>query len=377
MKGKKCFGLLLVFFIIFGLSLSVSSDANAVSTYAAANRFLYNYDLGSTATQQWSAPVRYNEYGSVTFTHLYGTQINTYPTAVPTGQYVNVTGKLNISVLRKSNYESYFSWQQLENLTVVCGWGNSSLVTDSASIYYVKGTWRGDIPNVWSNANVSYLDINFNWSGHFNGSYNGISSGDLLSCAIRSKDGYSFGNWIGIGSLNTDYVYASNASFESYLSVETSQDIDTNAINGVTNAVVDMTNQMNAANERIIQQNDQIGDLIRQQNNQDQQDRNNMESQQSDSQADADDSQVAAESTGTTLLAAFTGFVNALTSASPSNCNIDMDLGNLDLGVVNLCQLSLPQPFPTIASIMLILFCVPLSIATARKVINLFRSFQG
>lgn len=112
-------------------------------------------------------------------------------------------------------------------------------------------------------------------------------------------------------------------------------------------------------------------------NEKDEEDRTNIESQQSDSQSGADDSQDAAESTGTTLLGAFTGFVGALTSASPSNCNIDMDLGNLDLGVVNLCQLSLPQPFPTIASIMLILFCVPLSIATARKVINLFRSFQG
>lgn len=111
-------------------------------------------------------------------------------------------------------------------------------------------------------------------------------------------------------------------------------------------------------------------------NEKDNQDRDNIEQQSSETDSASSDSSSDAEATGTTLLGAFTAFVGALTNAQPSNCNIDMDLGNLDLGVVNLCQLSLPQPIPTIASIMLILFCVPLSIATARKVINLFRSFQ-
>lgn len=109
---------------------------------------------------------------------------------------------------------------------------------------------------------------------------------------------------------------------------------------------------------------------------QSQEDRDNLEQQSSDTESGADDSQQEAESTGTTLLSAFTSFVGALTSASPSNCRLNMDLGNLDLGNVNLCSLSPPVEFQSIASIMLILFCVPLSIATARKVINLFRSFQ-
>lgn len=111
-------------------------------------------------------------------------------------------------------------------------------------------------------------------------------------------------------------------------------------------------------------------------NEKDDEDRSNLESQSSDTDSASESSSQDAENTGTTLLGAFSAFVTALTSASPSNCNLDMDLGNLDLGVVNLCQLSPPQPIPTIASIFLILFCVPLSIATARKVINLFRSFQ-
>lgn len=108
----------------------------------------------------------------------------------------------------------------------------------------------------------------------------------------------------------------------------------------------------------------------------DDEDRSNIESQQSDSESGADESQGDAEQQGTTLLAAFTSFVNALTSATPSNCRIDMDLGNLDMGNVDLCQLSPPAGFSALASVFMILFCVPLSIATARKVISLFRSFQ-
>lgn len=100
----------------------------------------------------------------------------------------------------------------------------------------------------------------------------------------------------------------------------------------------------------------------------------------SDAQDDAEDTADAqgsqAESRGTTILQAFISFVNALRNVTPSNCNIDMDLGNLDLGVVNLCSLSPPAEFQAISSILLIGFCVPLSISTARKIIALFRSFQ-
>lgn len=119
-----------------------------------------------------------------------------------------------------------------------------------------------------------------------------------------------------------------------------------------------------------------IESALEEQNQKDDEDRSNLESQQESSSTDAGTSADAANQQGTTLLAAFTSFVNALTSATPSNCRLDMDLGNLDMGNVDLCQLSPPAGFSALASVFMILFCVPLSIATARKVISLFRSFQ-
>ena len=111
---------------------------------------------------------------------------------------------------------------------------------------------------------------------------------------------------------------------------------------------------------------------------QDQQDRQDLQDTSDDAEASADSSGEQAESTGSTLLQAFTSFVGALTSASASDCTINFNvMGYINGGNVDLCRLNLPSAFQAISSLVLIGFCVPLSIATARKMINLFRSFQG
>lgn len=185
-------------------------------------------------------------------------------------------------------------------------------------------------------------------------------------------------NWGNPTSFDIDI---SSAAYTTLSDVPTSSQISSiqNSLNGLYN-----TNQSILANTDLIIQTIQdafddttrTADAVEEQNRRDDEDRDNIEQQSSNIDDSASDSQSDAQSTGTTLLSAFTAFVNALTNANPSNCNIDMDLGNLDLGVVNLCQLSPPSGFTTLSSIFMILFCVPLSIATARKVISLFRSFQ-
>lgn len=104
--------------------------------------------------------------------------------------------------------------------------------------------------------------------------------------------------------------------------------------------------------------------------------RDEAEDAQNQAQTDGSTSQTDATTDGQTLLQAFQSFVNALTSASPSNCNIPMDTGYINFGSVNLCSLNPPPAFQAISSIVVIGFAVPLSIACARKIIDLFRSFQ-
>ena len=165
---------------------------------------------------------------------------------------------------------------------------------------------------------------------------------------------------------------------ENYLhSIDSNDLISAQRLLLILNALNSLSSSTSISQQQVVDSISETNEFLEQQQEQDQEDRDNIEQQSSDIDSDASDSQQDAENTGTTLLAAFSSFVTSITSASPSNCNLDMDLGNLDLGVVNLCQLSPPAGFSTLASIFLILFCVPLSIATARKVISLFRSFQG
>lgn len=92
--------------------------------------------------------------------------------------------------------------------------------------------------------------------------------------------------------------------------------------------------------------------------------------------ADSSSSSQQATSSGTTLLSGFQAFLGALTGASPSNCVINADMGNMNLGSIDLCQLDPPPAFQAISSIMVIGFTVPLSLALGKKMIALFRSFQ-
>ena len=87
--------------------------------------------------------------------------------------------------------------------------------------------------------------------------------------------------------------------------------------------------------------------------------------------------QVSVTTDGQSLLQAFQSFLGALTNASPGNCNINMDTGFIDFGVVNLCSISPPPAFQAISSIVVIGFAIPLSLACARKIIELFRGFQS
>lgn len=186
-----------------------------------------------------------------------------------------------------------------------------------------------------------------------------------VGIGLQPNEYFAVGGW---------YLYLSKN-----LAPTTNVNIDTQSIvNAINNA--DNAQAINNQTQKIEQQTEAINDVkdsIDQQNQQDQHDRQDLQDTQSDADTSADGSSQQAEATGSTLLQAFTSFVGALTSANPSDCSIDFNImGYINGGRVNLCQLSLPPAFQAIGSLILIGFCVPLSIATGRKVIELFKSFQ-
>lgn len=105
---------------------------------------------------------------------------------------------------------------------------------------------------------------------------------------------------------------------------------------------------------------------------------------QEKTQEAVDDSQAAGGSsssdaqTGTTgLLNAITGAVSVISSAQPTNCKINGNMGNLDIGQLDLCANPAPAFVQTIGSLILILMCVPLAISLFNRFIAIFRSFQS
>lgn len=96
-----------------------------------------------------------------------------------------------------------------------------------------------------------------------------------------------------------------------------------------------------------------------------------------DSQAAGGSSSSDAQTGTTGLLNAITGAVNVISAARPTNCKINGNMGNLDIGQLDLCANPAPAFVQTIGSLILILMCVPLAISLFNRFIAIFRSFQS
>ena len=323
MKGKKCFGVLLALSIIFGLSLSAYLDVNAINNY---NGSIDNFRINNTTNT----------------TNQVSTTISSNNSFFALELFPN-------STIDTSNYNRmrlFFSYSgtvgpfDQRGMVSACGFIGSN----DNRVSVISSQYEPIVYNTVYPSNYFYDDNNR--PSTIDSVEVGLCSYELV-LDISKLDSFSSLKLHG-DFLRVFYVDASSVYHP-----------------GGGNLNNSITLYMQSARYQLY--NDDSATALEELNEKDEEDRNNLESQSSSTESSAESSSQDAENTGTTLLGAFSSFVTALTSASPSNCKLDMDLGNLDLGIVDLCQLSLPQPFPTIASIMLILFCVPLSVTTAIK----------
>lgn len=102
------------------------------------------------------------------------------------------------------------------------------------------------------------------------------------------------------------------------------------------------------------------------------------EDQAEENEQTVEDNSSAAQSTATTLLGVVGQFISVLTSAQPTNCNLNGDLiPHLPLGNLNLCQNSPPAAITALGSLLLIAFVVPLAYHTVKRMLALIGSFQS
>lgn len=113
-------------------------------------------------------------------------------------------------------------------------------------------------------------------------------------------------------------------------------------------------------------------------NDKDDQDRADLENQSSDTSDSADEQGAEASETGTTLLGVFSAFVSALATIHETNCRLpSMTVYGMELGQMDLCTFDVPPGIIALATVGMVFIIVPLSFNLARRLVNLFRSFQG
>lgn len=84
-----------------------------------------------------------------------------------------------------------------------------------------------------------------------------------------------------------------------------------------------------------------------------------------------------AQSGSASLLNVIGAFASIITSAQPTNCNINGNMGNLNIGQIDLCANPVPSFVQIIGSIILVCLVIPFVVIMFNRFISIFRSFQS
>lgn len=137
------------------------------------------------------------------------------------------------------------------------------------------------------------------------------------------------------------------------------------SLSNINSGITNLNSKLNQTNNKI--------DSIQNSLNQAKTDTQNAQNQADSSGGTAtSDSQTAT----TSLLNTITGAVNAISSVSPTNCQLNGDMGHLNIGQMDLCNNPVPTFITVIGSLLLILAIVPLAIHLFNLFISITRSFQ-
>lgn len=130
--------------------------------------------------------------------------------------------------------------------------------------------------------------------------------------------------------------------------------------------------------ESVLPDSTTVGEVEQAIDNARESEKDEYENQADENEQTANDNSSAAQGTATSLLSVVGQFIGVLTSAQPTNCNLNGNLvPHLPLGQLNLCQNSPPAAITILGSLLLIAFVVPLAYHTVKRMLALIGSFQS
>lgn len=130
---------------------------------------------------------------------------------------------------------------------------------------------------------------------------------------------------------------------------------------------------LSGSNDPSLLQLQEISNAIVSMNSRDSQDRTDLQNTSDGAESDASSAASDINNAKTSLLTVIGNFINVVIHPPSSNCVIDADMGNMDLGDIDLCQLSLPPAFAVIGSLLIIGFIIPFAYSLIMTVLSLLK----
>lgn len=264
---------------------------------------------------------------------------------------------------------------------------NTNLVIPGNSIYSIQLTMRNCGLTGWQPGTdydyIRYIGADVQMANHYQLVRGDTNITTLYFYSARSQavqpSTLAFGMAFNCNTPNNGDAWLRVNSFTTFSKPVSSgggSSIDyTSAIQDVVSAVNDLDTSLSSLETQIVALNTKIQNQTQQQQTQYEQPRTEANNANNSAGTQGSASSSDAAQTGSTLLSGVTALVSALNVTPASSCVIDMDLGIADFGEADLCHLSPPPAFQVISSLVVIGFAVPLALAAAHKMIELFRSF--
>lgn len=207
----------------------------------------------------------------------------------------------------------------------------------------------------------------------FEAPYEVAMTGHTFECSYTAFVPYS-SNYIA-SSLNTRIVGPNDTNI-------TQSDYQTQLIitpiSWITVNPNALTSEDRAWLESVLPDSTTVGEVEQALDNARESEKEEYEDQADENEQTANDESSAAQGSATSLLAVVGQFIGVLTSAQPTNCNLNGNLiPHLPLGQLNLCQNSPPAAITILGSLLLIAFVVPLAYHTVKRMLALIGSFQS
>lgn len=346
MKGvKKCFGVLLVLFITFLFSFGNSLDAFAVNPNT--NKINFYMRQHSEQSYSWSQYVDSgysNRFYSVDAVRQYGIQ---YDNIYTTGNYASLHFETNIVAVAQSltqNDSTAFRWLNLDRIVVKhCTFSGSPLIIETNNIETVITEWWQETSNnYWSYSSTLTL------------------YGDVTLSGIPANTGGTFVCDVGT-DVNNDYFW-SDESLGSMIYWEKNP---SNMIFGSSLNDSLLQTQINQ-NNTVINQNQEIIDR-------DSEDRDELQNTSDSAESTASSLGTDVSNRSASFITIIGNFINVVLHPPQSDCKIDGNMGHMDLGQIDLCELSPPPAISVIGSFILIGILIPLIMAVLYRFIGLLR----